>query len=116
MFLTGAEKITLSNCYRLVEDIQADVDNLFHAGVGEEYLERLVRASETSATQALHIKGALVEDLKHILTEVANRPVDGRWRSNYGDTGAVRQPGIQDRILGREALAQNPRYALDRRL
>jgi hypothetical protein len=82
MFLTWAEKITLSNCYRLVEDIQADIDNLCHAGVGEEYLERLVRASETSATQALHIKDALVEDLKQILTEVTNRQVEASARDS----------------------------------
>jgi hypothetical protein len=82
MFLTWAEKITLSNCYRLVEDIQADIDNLFHTGVGEEYLERLVRASETSATQALHIKDALVEDLKQILTEVTNRQVEASARDS----------------------------------
>ena len=47
---------------------------------------------------------------------VKRRAIDGRWRSHNGDTGAVRQAGIEDWILGRKVLAQNPRNPLDRGL
>jgi hypothetical protein len=82
MIFTWLEKFYLNKCYTLVEDIQQAVDGLFHGGVGEEYLERLVKASETSATQALHIKDALVADLKQILTEVTTQQVEASARDS----------------------------------
>jgi len=82
MLLTWLEKINLSKCYSIVENIQQAVDGMFHAGVGEEYLERLVKASETSATQALHIKDALVSDLKQILAEVTVQQVEASARDS----------------------------------
>jgi len=42
--------------------------------------------------------------------------VDGRWCPNHRYAGAVREARIQDRILGRKVLAQNPGDALDGRL
>jgi hypothetical protein len=82
MIFTWLEKFHLNQCYALVEDIQQAIDGLFHAGVGEEYLERLVKASETSATQALHIKDALVADLKQILTEITTQQVEASARDS----------------------------------
>jgi hypothetical protein len=82
MLFTWIEKFLLNKCYAIVEDIQQAVDGLFHAGVGEEYLERLVKASETSATQALHIKDALVADLKQILTEITAQQVEASARDS----------------------------------
>jgi methyl-accepting chemotaxis protein len=82
MVFTWIEKFLLNKCYAIVEDIQQAVDGLFHAGVGEEYLERLVKASETSATQALHIKDALVADLKQILTEITAQQVEASARDS----------------------------------
>lgn len=56
--------------YRQVEELCQIIDSLFEAGAGEEYLERLVRASETQATQAMQIKDALVVDLKQVMGEL----------------------------------------------
>ena len=75
ILFTWIEKLSLSACYARVERIQLGINRLFQAGAGEEYLERLVRACETSATQALHIKEALVADLKQILQEVTSQQV-----------------------------------------
>lgn len=61
--------------YRQVERLCQLIDSFFDAGAGEEYLERLVEASETSATQATHLKEALVTDLKVILTELTERQI-----------------------------------------
>ena len=60
ILFTLLEKLLLNRCYDRVDEIQNAIDGLFHAGVGEEYLERLVKASETATTQALQIKDALV--------------------------------------------------------
>ncbi len=78
---TCIEKFLLTACYASVENIQRGIDRLFRAGVGEEYLDRLVRASEISATQALHIKEALVADLKQILEEVTTTQVEASARN-----------------------------------
>jgi hypothetical protein len=82
MIFTWLEKLYVNRSYGIVEGIQQAVDALFHAGVGEEYLERLVKASETSATQALQIKDALVADLKQILNEVTIQQVEASARDS----------------------------------
>ncbi|MFA6920933.1 MAG: anti-phage ZorAB system protein ZorA [Gallionella sp.] len=63
--------------YRQVEQLCQLIDSFFDAGAGEEYLARLVEASETSATQATQLKDALVTDLKEILTELTERQIRG---------------------------------------
>ena len=65
----------LTSHYRKVEQLCQLIDSFFDAGAGEEYLERLVEASETSATQATHLKDALITDLKEILTELTERQI-----------------------------------------
>ena len=79
---TLLEKLLLNRCYARVNEIQNAIDALFHAGVGEEYLERLVKASETAATQALQIKDALVADLKQILAEVVTNQASASARDS----------------------------------
>ena len=61
--------------YRQVERLCQLIDSFFDAGAGEEYLARLVEASETSATQATQLKDALVTDLKEILTDLTERQI-----------------------------------------
>ena len=61
--------------YRQVERLCQLIDSFFDAGAGEEYLARLVEASETSATQATQLKDALVTDLKKILTDLTDRQI-----------------------------------------
>jgi hypothetical protein len=82
ILFTCIEKLLLSNCYARVGQIQHAIDRLFRGGAGEEYLERLVQACETSATQALHIKEALVADLKQILQEVTAQQVAASSRDS----------------------------------
>ena len=61
--------------YRQVEQLCQLIDSFFDAGAGEEYLARLVEASETSATQAIQLKDALVSDLKVVLSELTERQI-----------------------------------------
>lgn len=75
MLFTWIEKSLVAARYRQVELLRELVDSMFKGGAGEEYLERLVVASETSATQAAHIKSALVAELKEILTTLATQQI-----------------------------------------
>lgn len=75
MLFTWREKSIVAARYRQVEILRELVDSMFKGGAGEEYLERLVAAVETSATQAAHIKNALVADLKEILTTLTTQQI-----------------------------------------
>lgn len=82
MIFTYIEKSTVTNCYRLVEEFCQVIDSLFDAGAGEEYLERLVIAAESSATQSSQIKDALVADLKQILTDLNTQQLEASANHN----------------------------------
>lgn len=75
MFFTWIEKSLVAARYRQLEILRELVDSLFKGGAAEEYLERLVSAAESSATQAAHIKDALVVELKEILTTLAMQQI-----------------------------------------
>jgi uncharacterized protein YicC (UPF0701 family) len=70
MIITFVEKQLLRACYASLEELTAVLDSLFEAGVGEEYLERLVNSAQESATQAKILKDSLVNDLKEMLTNI----------------------------------------------
>ncbi len=80
MLFTWIEKSLIAARYREVKQLCELVDGLFKGGAAEEYLERMVAAAETSATQAAHIKDALVADLKEILTTLATQQIEAQIR------------------------------------
>lgn len=75
MLITTFEKFIVNSRYIEVEALCGLIDSLFDAGAGEEYLQRLVDASETSATQAMQMKESLVTDLKQVLTELTQQQI-----------------------------------------
>lgn len=75
MLVTTIEKLVINGRYTQVERLCGLIDSLFDAGAGEEYLQRLVEASETSATQALQMKESLVTDLKQVLSELTQQQI-----------------------------------------
>ncbi len=80
MLFTWIEKSLVTARYKQVEDLCQLIDSFFHAGVSEEYLERLVKASEASATQAAQIKDSLVTDLKQILSDLTTQQIEASAR------------------------------------
>ena len=66
--VTGVEKFQAQRRAAELEKVTEAIDGLFDAGVGEEYLARLVQSSSDNATQTKHLKDSLVEDLKVMLT------------------------------------------------
>lgn len=75
MVLTTIEKLIVNGLYTRLESLCGVIDSLFDAGAGEEYLQRLVEAAETSATQAMQMKESLVTDLKQVLTELTSQQI-----------------------------------------
>lgn len=100
MVVTFFEKQILVGLYGDARRLTQAIDERFKAGVGEEYLARLVGASEQSATHSAHLKDALVGDLKAILSELTERQIRAMSESNVAlgkqitdsVTGALAQP------------------------
>ncbi|MDR5760699.1 anti-phage ZorAB system protein ZorA [Caballeronia sp. LZ035] len=76
MAITTAEKVIVNKLYTHVDALCGLIDSLFESGAGEEYLQRLVDASETSATQAMQMKESLVTDLKQVLSELTQQQIN----------------------------------------
>jgi hypothetical protein len=77
MIVTFLEKLLLSALYGSTEDIAHAIDARFDAGAGEDYLSRLVKVSEDSATQSKTLKDALVAELAGVMREQTERQISG---------------------------------------
>ena len=75
MVITFFEKIAITRLNAQVEKLTQSLDSLFEAGAGEEYLSRLVKSSEASASHAGLLKDALVGELKQILNELTDQQI-----------------------------------------
>ena len=75
MVVTFVEKLLLASLYRRTEEIAHAIDARFDSGAGEEYLSRLVRASEDSASQSKILKDALVKELGELLRELTTSQI-----------------------------------------
>jgi hypothetical protein len=76
IFATIIEKLLVTGMYAAVERICQALDSRFESGASEEYLARLVRASESSEKETKILKDALVADLKRILEEMTTRQME----------------------------------------
>jgi hypothetical protein len=76
MAITLAEKFLIASLYRATESLANRLDSMFEAGASAEYLERLVKASEESASQAKILKDAIVTDLKEILSDLTQKQIN----------------------------------------
>lgn len=93
MLVTLLEKILISRLYTSTEKIAHAIDACFDSGVGEEYLERLVKASEKSDTHAKQLKDAIVEKL----SELTERQIAGIHQANQQ---------LGDRLLDKDGIAR----------
>ncbi|HEV7799679.1 MAG TPA: tellurium resistance protein TerC, partial [Burkholderiales bacterium] len=66
MILTLVEKLLIARLNAKVERLVQVLDSLFEAGAGEEYLARLVKASESSAVQNHALQDVLVAELRQL--------------------------------------------------
>lgn len=91
MLFTLLEKLLLASLYRKTEDISQAIDSHFKSGAGEEYLSRLVDASEASASQAKILKDALVSDLKQVLQELTQSQIEAGMALHNQQLAAARE-------------------------
>lgn len=82
MVATFLEKMAITAHYKQVEEICQLIDSLYTAGAGEEYLARLVKASEESATQTTQLKDSLVADLREMMTNLVDRQIQATQESH----------------------------------
>jgi hypothetical protein len=82
MVATFLEKLMVAALYRKVEEITFELDALFESGAGEEYLARLVKASEDAADQTKILKDALVTDLERILSNLTEQQIRAQTRGS----------------------------------
>lgn len=82
MLVAFIEKWVIAALYKCVETICQLLDGRFQAGAGEEYLSRLVQASEASAKEAKQLKQSLVGDLKQILEDLTERQIAANTMSS----------------------------------
>lgn len=75
MAVTVIEKIIYAICVHKGTLLAMELDRLFRAGLGEEYLSKLVHSSEQGASQTRQLKESLVEDLKSLLTNLTERQI-----------------------------------------
>lgn len=91
IFITFFEKTTLNRCYRLLETVNNRIDDLFSKGVGEEYLYRLVSSSEKNSANTASLKDALINDLKQLMHEVADKQINAQTQSSQNISSEIAQ-------------------------
>lgn len=87
--ITYSEKTTLNKCYQLLETLNNRIDDLFAKGVGEEYLYRLVSASEKNSANTASLKDALIEDLKQLMHEVADKQINAQMQASQNFSSQI---------------------------
>jgi len=82
MLVTFVSRLALAYLYRLVDELTQGIDSLYRTGAGEEYLSRLVQASEKSEAHAAQLKEALVEDMTRMMTNLVEMQIKAQAESN----------------------------------
>lgn len=111
MLITLVEKFSLTKLYKKAEDLCHAIDGLYEAGAGEEYLAKLVDASENSATQLCQLKDSLIGDLKQILSELAQQQitaVDNVLQKHTAATSATTQALVDQLSRSIEQTMKSP--------
>lgn len=89
MAVTFIEKLLIASLYKRTERIAQDIDARFNSGAGEEYLARLVIASEDSASQSKILKDALVNELGALLREISDNQIQESRHESQALAGAI---------------------------
>lgn len=80
MVITLIEKVLINVCYRRLEDLCRSLDSLYDAGVGEDYLAELVRATQETKTNTANLKDSLVNEMSELLHKITDRQIEANER------------------------------------
>lgn len=106
MFCTIVEKLIYALNVDKLGRLVIDLDGLFSAGVGEEYLSRLVQHSQEGADQTRQLKESLVEDLKVLLTNLTERQIAATAQLSQ-DIGSSLRSSLEEPLQKIAATVQN---------
>ncbi len=95
--ITVFEKYRVKSLTADVQELVQAIDQLYDAGASEDYLARLVKASEDSSAQTRVLKDALVQELGDLLRELTAAQIKASTE-NTGSLGAVIGKSIQDSL------------------
>ena len=73
--------MAVAGLHKKAEAITFEIDSMFEFGAGEEYLARLVTASEDTSEQSKILKDALISDLAQILS-LSEQQIQAQARGN----------------------------------
>lgn len=110
MAITLVEKLLVKQLTSLVHELVQAIDALYDAGASEDYLARLVKASEESAAQTKILKDALVKELGDLLRELTDAQISAATKNanllqanmqNHGqEIGAAVSKSINEGLKG----------------
>ena len=92
MLVTFIEKWRYAHLLHLTDELCRAIDRLYSAGVGEEYLRRLVAASEQAVTNSQQLKDSLVGELGNILERLAEKQIEAAGRHSAELRTSLQQP------------------------
>jgi hypothetical protein len=99
ILITIVEKYLVKALTADVQELVQAIDQLYDAGASEDYLARLVKATEDSSAQTRVLKDALVQELGDLLRELTAAQIKASFE-NTGTLGATIGQSIKDSLQG----------------
>ena len=97
ILITIVEKYLVKVLTADVQELVQTIDQLYDAGASEDYLARLVKATEDSSAQTRVLKDALVQELGDLLRELTAAQIKAS-SENTGTLGATIGQSIKDSL------------------
>ena len=97
ILITVVEKYLVKALTADVQELVQAIDQLYDAGASEDYLARLVKATEDSSAQTRVLKDALVQELGDLLRELTAAQIKAS-SENTGTLGATIGQSIKDSL------------------
>jgi hypothetical protein len=99
ILITIVEKYLIKSLTSEVQELVQTIDQLYDAGASEDYLARLVKATEDSSAQTRVLKDALVKELGDLLRELTAAQIKASIE-NTGALGVTIGQSITDSLKG----------------
>lgn len=107
MLITIIEKWCITILNSNLEKLVQKIDSIFEGGAGEEYLVRLVNASENSSAQMSMLKDAFVTELTSVLHKISEQQINA-FRASTSELGAaIRQSLVEELSSPLKQLSDN---------
>jgi len=107
MLITVIEKWSVTILNSNLEKLVQKIDSIFEGGAGEEYLERLVNASENSSAQMNMLKDAFVTELTSVLNKISEQQITAFKASTTELGSAFRQSLVEELSSPLKQLSAN---------